>query len=203
MKQNSNSNVDNYKETCVIEKTVWRSTRTNPKGDELVVAAGKYKNRTGYFMAWETTENRPECISWNGKTSWYPRMFWLYVKPQKSLLVQTELEVLDERVPGEKSYWHKTKDLIEKDGEYYVKLKLYKENEHGVPIYKPSTVTDRPDSLSQAISYVQWFNENHRQLSQHKRLLSQKKKAKSRRRKRLNKRLLSKIHVDRESYRSI
>jgi len=202
MKQKS-SNVENYLETCAIEKTVWRSSRTNPKGDELVVASGKYKNRSGYFMAWETKENRRECISWNGKNSWYPRMFWLYVKPKNSILIQDELEVLNERVPGEKHHWHKTKDLLEKNGEYYVKLRLYKVNEQDVEIYKPAITTDRPDALSQAINYVQWFNENHRQLSKHKRLLSQKKKAKSRRRKRLTKKLMAKMHVDRESYRSI
>ena len=48
---------DWYKKNCEVIETVWRSSRLNEGGDELVVAKGIQDGKTGYFMAWEVKEN--------------------------------------------------------------------------------------------------------------------------------------------------
>ena len=52
--------LNNYKTACKIEESVWRSSRLNADGDELVVARGTYSDKPGYFMAWEAKDERPE-----------------------------------------------------------------------------------------------------------------------------------------------
>jgi len=182
-----------YLETCQIESTVWRSKRTNFTNDELVVAKGTENGIKGHFMAWECKENRPECISWNGTVSWYPRMFWAEVNHKNSIVIMDFPDFLTERVPSQKSYYHNIgRTVIEHEGNYYLKLKPFaEENENRV--FVPAVATDKPDSKSAAISYVQWFNENHRQITKYGHLLSQTKKAKKRRRERLQQKIYKKI----------
>lgn len=185
-------NQNNYKTECSIIETVWRSSRLNDGGDELVVASGVQSGKKGYFMAWEVAEDRAECISWNGKVSWYPRMFWEYVEPNNSLLVEAENEILKQLVPGTKRFWINKNDLLkESDEVFYVKLVPSTTNENSKIIYKPNVQEGSLDTLSKAIEYVQWFNENHRQLLKYDKLLSKSKKARKRRAKRLNKRLIN------------
>lgn len=185
-------NQNNYKTECSIIETVWRSSRLNDGGDELVVASGVQSGKKGYFMAWEVTEDRPECISWNGKVSWYPRMFWEYIEPDNSLLIEAENEILTQLVPGTKRFWINKNNLLkESDEVFYVKLVPSTTNENGQIIYKPNVQEGSLDTLSKAIEYVQWFNENHRQLLKYDKLLSKSKKARKRRAKRLNKRLIN------------
>lgn len=185
-------NQNNYKTECSIIETVWRSSRLNDGGDELVVASGVQSGKKGYFMAWEVAEDRGECISWNGKVSWYPRMFWEYVEPDNSLLIEAENEILTQLVPGTKRFWINKNNLLkESDEVFYVKLVPSTTNENGQIIYKPNVQEGSLDTLSKAIEYVQWFNENHRQLLKYDKLLSKSKKARKRRAKRLNKRLIN------------
>ena len=185
-------NQNNYKTECSIIETVWRSSRLNDDGDELVVASGVQSGKKGYFMAWEVAEDRSECISWNGKVSWYPRMFWEYVELKNSLLVESENEILTQLVPGTKRFWIDKKDLLkESEDVFYIKLVPSTTNENGQVIYKPNVQEGSLDTLSRAIEYVQWFNENHRQLLKYDKLLSKSKKARKRRAKRLNKRLIN------------
>ena len=190
-----------YKKHCDIQETVWRSSRINDLGDELVVAYGTQDSKPGYFMAWEVQDNRSECISWNGKTSWYPRMFWEYVHPRESILIQDSNELLKERVPGAKRYWHDSKSLLEKDGDFYVKVIPFSETKTGKTIFKPEIQNDNGDALTRAIIYVQWFNENQRQLNKFNKLLSKSKKARKRRQHRLTQRLLKeRLAVDNQTY---
>lgn len=185
-------NQNSYKTECSIIETVWRSSRLNEEGDELVVASGVQSGKKGYFMAWEVAEDRAECISWNGKVSWYPRMFWEYVEPANSILVESENEILTQLVPGTKRFWVNKKDLLkESDEVLYIKLIPSTKNENGKTVYKPNVQEGSLDTLSKAIEYVQWFNENHRQLLKYDKLLSKSKKARKRRAKRLNKRLIN------------
>ena len=185
-------NQNNYKTECSIIETVWRSSRLNDGGDELVVASGVQSGKKGYFMAWEVAEDRGECISWNGKVSWYPRMFWEYVESKNSLLVESENEILTQLVPGTKRFWIDKKDLLkESEDVFYIKLVPSTTNENGQVIYKPNVQEGSLDTLSRAIEYVQWFNENHRQLLKYDKLLSKSKRARKRRAKRLNKRLIN------------
>ena len=58
------------------------------------------------------------------------------------------------------------------------------------------------DAYSLAVSYVQWFNENHRQLITHDRLLSSAKKARRRRRARMERKLHNKFGIDKTRYMS-
>lgn len=199
----------NYKTDCSIIETVWRSSRTNEEGDELVVASGVQNGKQGYFMAWEVEEDRDECISWNGKVSWYPRMFWEYIEPKNSILVQGENEILTQLVPGTKRYWVSKKDLIGEGAEHtdgstevlYIKLIPSTTNEEGKTVYKADVKNGDLDTLSKAIEYVQWFNENHRQLVKYDKLLSKSKKARQRRAKRLNKRLINeRSQVDKDQF---
>ena len=68
-------------------------------------------------------------------------------------------------------------------------------------VHKPQVDHKDLDAMSRAIEYVQWFNENHRQLKNYDRLLSTSKKAKKRRKLRLRKRLTTeRIAVDIERY---
>jgi hypothetical protein len=178
-----------YLETCQIEQTVWRSKRINSNNDELVVARGTDSGKPGYFMAWEVKEERPECISWNGKCCWYPRMFWADIDYENSVVVMDFPEFLCEEEPSQKSYYHKIgSTVIFHNDNYYLKLKPFDKDKF-IPVVK----TDRPDSFSAAVSYVQWFNENHKQISKHGKLLSQTKKAKKRRRNRLEAQIYKKL----------
>ena len=102
-------------------------------------------------------------------------------------------EFLTEREPGQKFYNHDVgKTVIENQGNYYLKLKPFLK-EGNKTVYVPAVATQKPNSLSAAISYVQWFNENHRQITKYGSLLSQTKKAKKRRRERLEQQIYKKI----------
>ena len=192
---------DWYKKNCEIIETVWRSSRTNDGGDELVVAKGTQEGKAGYFMAWEVKENRGECISWNGKVSWYPRMFWEHITPKNKILVEGELELLEQRVPAVKRYWHDADTLIEHEGQHYIRVIPFTTSKEDETVYKPQVGNEHLDAMSRAIEYVQWFNENHRQLKSYDKLLSKSKKARKRRKLRLRKRLTTeRIAVDRERY---
>ena len=192
---------DWYKKNCEIFETVWRSSRTNEDKDELVVARGKQEGKEGYFMAWEVNEDRNECISWNGKSSWYPRMFWEFVKPAGRILVEGELDVTDQRVPAVKRSWHDSETIFVKDGISYLRLIPYQISKDGEQVYKPQVNQNNLDAMSRAIEYVQWFNENHRQLKNYDKLLSTSKKARKRRKLRLRKRLTQeRIAVDSDRY---
>ena len=192
---------DWYKKNCEVIETVWRSSRLNEGGDELVVAKGIQDGKTGYFMAWEVKENRGECISWNGKVSWYPRMFWEYITPADKILVEGELELLEQRVPSVKRSWHGSDTLIEHEGQYYIRLIPFTKNKENEIVHKPQVNHQQLDAMSSAIRYVQWFNENHRQLKNYDKLLSKSKKARKRRRLRLRKRVTNeRIAVDIERY---
>jgi hypothetical protein len=196
--------LNNYKTACNIEETVWRSSRFNTTGDELVVARGTYSDKSGYFMAWEATEDRPETICWNEKNSWFPRMFWENVTHQNSILVLNEPEFLEQRAPGQKSYWHRVnKDggvVIEHNGELYMKLTPFTTNKDNIQLYRPNIKSDNLDAFSRAVSYVQWFNENHRQLTKFGKLLNNNKKARQRRKKRLEKALRQRLELDNNDY---
>ena len=182
-----------YLETCQIKETVWRSKRTNIDNDELVVAKGTENGIKGHFMAWEVKQDRTECISWNGTVSWYPRMFWAEVEHKNTIAIMDFPEFLTEREPGQKFYNHDIgKTVIEDQGNYYLKLKPFLK-EGKKTIYVPAVATQKPNSLSAAISYVQWFNENHRQITKYGSLLSQTKKAKKRRKERLAQQIYKKI----------
>lgn len=182
-----------YLTDCHIETTVWRSKRLNQLNDELVVARGTDKGISGHFMAWEIKEKRSESISWNGTVSWYPRMFWADQHIKKSIQILGQHEFLTQRVPAQKTHNHIIgKTVIEHNGEYYVKLRPYSENNDNV-VYVPILETDQPDSYSAAVNYVQWFNENHRQIVKYGKLCSQSKKAKKRRAQRLLQRNLQKF----------
>ena len=185
--------LNNYKTACKIEETVWRSSRFNDTKDELVVARGTYSDKSGYFMAWESKEERAETISWNGKNSWYPRMFWENINGHNNILILDDPEFLEQRSPGQKSYWHQINksggNVIEQDGELYVRLAPFTENKDGILTYKANVRSDSLDAFSRAVTYVQWFNENNRQLTKYGKLLNSNKKARQRRKKRLEKTL--------------
>jgi hypothetical protein len=196
---------DAYKQLAKISETVWRSARLNDSRDELVVASGSWDNKQGYFMAWEVIGKRPECISYNNKLSWYPRMFWEQKDINNSILVEHENEIVKELIPGTKYYWQKKSNILfnKKDGQYYIPLVQYKPTDDGLIVHKPYLQTDVPDALTSAINYVQWFNENHRQMTKYGKLLSTAKKAKKRRKKRLEKTLtLKRTTLDKTSYLS-
>tara|TARA_B100001094_G_scaffold48436_1_gene43814 strand:- start:2246 stop:2827 length:582 start_codon:yes stop_codon:yes gene_type:complete len=185
--------LNNYKTACKIEATVWRSSRLNDTKDELVVARGTYSDKPGYFMAWESKEERAETISWNGTVSWYPRMFWENIDGKNNILILDDPEFLEQRTPGQKSYWHNVNksggNVIEQDGQLYVKLSPFTFNLDGVLTYKANVKSDSLDAFSRAVTYVQWFNENNRQLTKYGKLLNSNKKARQRRKKRLEQKL--------------
>lgn len=183
-----------YLTDCHIEITVWRSKRLNQLNDELVVARGTDKGISGHFMAWEIKENRPgESISWNGTVSWYPRMFWAEQDIKNSIQIIGHHEFLTERVPAQKTHNHIIgKTVIEHNGDYYVKLRPFTEQQDKIT-YIPILETDMPNSYSAAVKYVQWFNENNRQIVKYGKLCSQSKKAKKRRSRRLIQRNLQKF----------
>jgi len=198
--------LNNYKTACKIEETVWRSSRFNDDKDELVVARGTYSDKPGYFMAWESSEERAETISWNGKNSWYPRMFWENQESKNNILILDDPEFLEQRTPGQKSYWHQVNksggNVIEKDGELYVRLAPFTENKDGVLTYRANVKSDNSDAFSRAVSYIQWFNENNRQLTKYGKLLNSNKKARQRRKKRLEKTLRQRLEIDNNDYLS-
>ena len=185
--------LNNYKTACKIQETVWRSSRFNDTKDELVVARGTYSDKPGYFMAWESKEERAETICWNGKVSWYPRMFWENIDGKNNILILDDPEFLEQRTPGQKSYWHSINktggNVIEQDGQLYVKLSPFTDNLDGVLTYKANIKSDNLDAFSRAVTYVQWFNENNRQLTKYGKLLNSNKKARQRRKKRLEQKL--------------
>ena len=196
--------LNNYKTACKIEETVWRSSRFNPQGDELVVARGTYSDKPGYFMAWEAKEERPETISWNETYSWFPRMFWEIIDYKNNVLVIDEPEFLEQRTPSQKSYWHQVGksggNIIEKDGELYVRLAPFTTNKDNKLVYKANVRSDNSDAFSRAVTYVQWFNENHRQLTKYGKLLNTNKKARQRRKRRLEKTLRQRLELDNSDY---
>lgn len=165
-------------ENYTIVQTVWRSGRKNNFGDELVVAEGTIDDAPCYIMAWEVPQDRPECISWNGKVSWFPRMHWIDRLPPNHIKIYNKSN-------GNEYYIKKDKHFIVIDGETYIK---YMQDENN-GIYNPSyeSVIYNPSAKTRAIEYVLWFNENQRQLDTHGRLLSTTKQAKKRRRKRSQK----------------
>ena len=195
----------NHLEDCKIEKSLWRSGRFNDDGDELVVAFGTQLDKPGYFMAWEVKQKRPECVSWNGKVNWYPRMFWEDLPNHTSKVMVLDFpEIFQEMSPAQKTYYHTLNDtVIEHDGEYYIKLeKHHVDPISEKPIYVPALKTIDKDAYSLAVSYVQWFNENHRQLITHDRLLSSAKKARRRRKARMERKLHNKFGIDKSRYMS-
>lgn len=167
-------------ENYTIEKTVWRSGRKNNFGDELVVAQGKIDNDPCYVMAWEVTQDRPECVSWNGKRSWFPRMHWIDRTPPNHIKVRNYPS-------GNDYYIKKDKHFTVIDGEIYIKY-MQDENDS---LYHPyyTNIVYNPAAKTRAIEYVTWFNENQRQLDNYDRLLSTSKQAKKRRRLRSQKQI--------------
>jgi hypothetical protein len=198
--------LNNYKTACKISETVWRSARFNLQGDELVVARGTYSDKSGYFMAWEAKEDRPETISWNKKYSWFPRMFWEITEHQNNVLILDDPEFLEQRKPGQKSYWHRINksggNVIKHDGELYVRLAPFTTNRDNELVYKANVKSNNSDAFSRAVSYIQWFNENHRQLTKFGKLLNSNKKARQRRKKRLEKTLRQRLELDKSDYLS-
>jgi hypothetical protein len=163
-----------------IVQTVWRSGRKNGFGDELVVAEGTVNDEPCYVMAWEVAQDRPECVSWNGKVSWFPRMYWLDIIPNNHIKVFNYLE-------GKEYLIKKDKHFSVIDGEINVKFK----QDENSQIYHPSfsNVLYNSSAKTKAIEYVLWFNENQRQIDTHDRLLSTSKQARKRRRLRAQKRI--------------
>lgn len=162
-------------EKYTIEKTVWRSGRKNDFNDELVVVKGTTHDKPCYIMAWEVKADRPETICWNGKVSYFPRMHWIDEVPPGHIKIYNYTE--------EKEYHlKKNKHYTIQDGEVYIK---YNKDERD-NLYHPSfaNVTYNPSAKTKAIQYVQWFNENQKQLDTYGRLLSTSKQARKRRKRR-------------------
>ena len=91
--------------------------------------------------------------------------------------------------------------MKESDEVFYIKVVPSSTNEEGKLIYRPHIKNNNLDALGRAIQYVQWFNENHRQLLKYDKLLSKSKKARKRRNKRLEKRLLNeRSQVDNDTF---
>ncbi len=165
-------------EHYTIKETVWRSGRKNPYGDELVVAFGLVENKPAFIMAWEVKADRPETVSWNGKVSYFPRMHWIDEIPTDHIKVCNYAN-------GKEYHLKKEKHFIEIDGSVYIKYNQDENNNLHHPSY--TNITYNPSSKTKAINYVEWFNENQRQLDTYNRLLSTSKQAKKRRRKRAQK----------------
>ena len=91
--------------------------------------------------------------------------------------------------------------MKESDEVFYIRVVPSSTNEEGKTVYRPNIKNDNLDALGRAIEYVQWFNENHRQLLKYDKLLSKSKKARKRRSKRLEKRLLNeRSQVDNDTF---
>ena len=96
--------LNNYKTACKIEVTVWRSSRFNDTNDELVVARGTYSHKPGYFMAWESKEERAvldgawECVLCFSCSTSCPSYWWngdQYLGP--AVLLQAYRWIADSR----------------------------------------------------------------------------------------------------------
>jgi len=159
---------------------VWRSGRKNGFGDELVVAQGKIDDEPCYVMAWEVSQDRPECVSWNGQVSWFPRMHWIDRIPPNHIKIYNYHEEKDYLIKKDKHY-----SVI--DGEVYVRF----QQDENDATYHPSftNITYNSSAKTKAIDYVLWFNENQKQLDTHGRLLSTTKQARKRRRERAKKQI--------------
>tara|TARA_B100000989_G_C19517564_1_gene462437 strand:- start:1798 stop:2337 length:540 start_codon:yes stop_codon:yes gene_type:complete len=162
-------------EEYAIEKTVWRSGRKNPYGDELVVAQGKVNNKKAFVMAWEVKANRPETVSWNGDVSYFPRMHWLDEIPADHIKIYNYQEDKEYHIKNDKHY-----KVI--DGDVYIKFNKDENNNLQHPSFL--SITYNPSAKTKAINYVLWFNENQKQLDEYSRLLSTSKQARKRRRRR-------------------
>ena len=162
-------------EEYTIQKTVWRSGRKNPYGDELVVAEGTVNTERAFIMAWEVKADRPETVSWNGKVSYFPRMHWLDQIPVDHIKIYNYLDNNEYHIKKDKHY-----KVI--DGDVYVKFTVDENNNLHHPTF--TNVTYNPSAKTKAINYVLWFNENARQLDTYNRLLSTSKQARKRRRRR-------------------
>ena len=165
-----------------ITEVVWRSGRKNDFKDELVVANGMVNSQPAYIMAWEVHQNRPECVCWNGKVAYFPRMFWLDNIPSGYIKIY--------------NYDYGKEYLIKEDKHYKVidgKVYIQYFPEENTKLYQPQfiNVTDVQSAKTRAIEYVLWFNENQHQLDTYNRLLSTSKQARKRRRNRAGKRLQS------------
>ena len=173
---------DNYE----IKRTVWRSGRKNNFGDELVVTEGNVNSKPSFIMAWEVGQNRPECVCWNGTVAYFPRMVWIDDIPPKHIKVYNHKEDKEYILEEEKHY-----KIY--NGEVYIR---YNEEED-TRIHQPQfiSVRESPSAKAKAISYVQWFNENQRQLDTYNRLLSTSKQARKRRRIRAGKRPQKQINT--------
>ena len=158
-----------------IEKTVWRSGRKNAYGDELVVAKATVNDKPCYLMAWEIPEDRTETICWNGSVSWFPRMHWEDVVPRNCIKILNTDDGHEYIIKKDKHY-----QVI--DNQIYIRL----DKENDTLRYYPSylNIIYNPSAKTKAIKYVQWFNENQRQLDTHGKLLSTSKQARKRRRRR-------------------
>ena len=166
-------------EDYAVKKTVWRSGRKNPYGDELVVAEGTVNNKQAFIMAWEVKAERPETVSWNGKVSYFPRMHWIDEIPADHIKVYNYLDNDEYHIKNDKHY-----KVI--DGDVYIKFTVDEDNQLHHPTF--TNVKYNPSAKTKAINYVKWFNENQKQLDEHGRLLSTSKQARKRRRRRLRNR---------------
>lgn len=173
-------------ENYAIEKTVWRSGRKNPYGDELVVAEGTVDNQPCYVMAWEVRVDRPETVSWNGTVSYFPRMHWLDEIPAGHIKIYNYTEDKEYFIKKDKHY-----QVI--DGEVFIKYNKDQQNN----LYHPAfaNITYNPSAKTKAINYVLWFNENAKQLDMYNRLLSTSKQARKRRRRRARNSLEKQINT--------
>ena len=167
-------------EEYTIQKTVWRSGRKNPYGDELVVAEGTVNNERAFIMAWEVKADRHETVSWNGKVSYFPRMHWLDEIPADHIKIYNYQDNKEYHIKNDKHY-----KVI--DGDVYVKFNKDENNN----LHHPSflSITYNTSAKTKAINYVLWFNENQKQLDTYNRLLSTSKQARKRRRERAQKRI--------------
>ena len=161
-----------------IETTVWRSGRKNTYGDELVVAEGTVNEKFSYIMAREVKSERPETVSWNGKVSYFPRMYWVDEVPADHIKIFNHQESKEYHIKKDKHY-----KVI--DGDVYIKFNKDEDN----LIYHPSytNITYNPSAKTKAINYILWFNENQKELDMYGRLLSTSKQARKRRRRRASK----------------
>ena len=172
-------------EEYTIEKTVWRSGRKNPYGDELVVAEGTVNDQPCYVMAWEVRVDRPETVSWNGTVSYFPRMHWIDEIPPNHIKIYNYAEDKEYLIKKDKHY-------TVNDGSVYIKFNKDTNNDLYHPVF--TNVTYNPSAKSKAINYVLWFNENAKQLDMYNRLLSTSKQARKRRRRRARQTLEKQIN---------
>jgi hypothetical protein len=81
-----------------------------------------------------------------------------------------------------------------------VRLAPFTTNKDNKLVYKANVRSDNSDAFSRAVTYVQWFNENHRQLTKYGKLLNTNKKARQRRKRRLEKTLRQRLELDNSDY---